>query len=643
MSKSPSIFTRVLSRSGLVLLIFLLIGSVTYLNSLNNHFQYDDDVVLVKNVNIREIGNIPRFFFDPSLAANDPKLAGHYRPLVITSYAVNYALGGLSPVGYHLVNLAFHVGSAFLVFLIVRALFPPPLSLPREGGGKKGGGGAASSANYAALAAGLIFLVHPFNSEAVNYTTARSSLMSGFFYLLGFYCWVRFREQASRSYSSSRFYTASLLAFVAGMLSKEVVITLPIVLWLYDLYFGERRRTLLNWHTYVPYLPFVLIGVIPYLIIRLFSLGRVLDRFQRDMLTQFLTEIPVLVKHWQMFLFPRGLSLIHDVEIYHGLSWPVLLSGLLILLYMGMTIYFVLACGARWRVISFFMVWFFVVLLPTTVIPLNAIFQENRGYLAVVSFTVLAGVGLSELYRRKTRGLMIVVMVILLGVYGTLTVYRNVVWGDSVGLWKDTVAKAPRSGLAYAGLAGAYVARGDFFLSLETARKGIVIAPNNFYLRLNLGRAYQILGETDRAIEEYEKALRIAPTANILWEDLADLYQGKGDIRLAAQYLKKASEVWADQPHIHYNLGVVLAGQGKLGEAEGESRRSIRLNPAYLQARHKLGETLDRTGRSGEADEQYREIIRLSSGGTDQWSSMPGEDRMVLEEIAGKARHRVSR
>jgi len=625
MSKSSSIFPQVLTRSGLVLLIFFLIGSVTYLNTLNNPFEYDDDVVVVKNVNIREIGNIPRFFFDPSLAANDPKIAGHYRPLVITSYAINYTLGGLSPVGYHLVNLAFHVGSAFLVFLIVSAM----------------SGGMGHGA-WAALAAGLIFLVHPFNAEAVNYITARSSLMSGFFYLMGFYCWVRFRGQASGNYSSTIFYIASLLAFVAGMLSKEVVITLPIVLWLYDLYFVEsfRGRRL---KPYVPYLPFVLIGVIPYLMIRLFSLGRVLDRFQRDMLTQFLTEIPVLVKHWQMFLFPRGLSLIHDVEIYHGLSWPVLLSGLLILLYMGMTIYFVLACGARWRVISFFMVWFFVVLLPTTVIPLNAIFQENRGYLAVVSFTVLAGVGLSELYRRKTRGLMIVVMVILLGVYGTLTVYRNVVWGDSVGLWKDTVAKAPRSGLAYAGLAGAYVARGDFFLSLETARKGIVIAPNNFYLRMNLGRAYQILGETDRAIEEYEKALRIAPTANILWEDLADLYQGKGDIRLAAQYLKKASEVWADQPHIHYNLGVVLAGQGRLGEAEGEFRMAIRLNPAYLQARHKLGETLDRTGRSGEADEQYREIIRLSSGGIDQLSSMPGEDRMVLEEIAWKARLRFSR
>ena len=330
---------RALVHSFIILLVFTILGSGLYFNTLNKPFQYDDLQSVVENRNIRDTDNILRFFKDPSLSANDPKFARHYRPLVVTSYTINYAFGGLRPVGYHLVNLVFHVGTAFLVFLILKAILTPTLSLPREGGGKKGGG-ASSSATYAALAAGLIFLVHPFNAEAVNYTTARSSLMSGFFYLLGFYFWVRFRSQIT-----SYFYIGSLLAFVAGMLSKEVVITLPIVLWLYDLYFTPRsaHRTLLNWHTYVPYLPFVLIGVIPYLIIRLFSLGRVLDRFQRDMLTQFLTEIPVLVKHWQMFLFPRGLSLIHDVEIYHGISWPVLLSGILILLYVGMTIYFALA------------------------------------------------------------------------------------------------------------------------------------------------------------------------------------------------------------------------------------------------------------------------------------------------------------
>ncbi len=641
MVKSPLILPRVLTRSGMVLLIFLFTGCVIYLNSLNNHFQYDDDVVVVRNVNIREAGNIPRFFLDPSLGANDPKIAGHYRPLVITSYAINYAVGGLSPAGYHLVNLAFHTGSAFLVFLIVRALFMAARSIPGRGGVKKAVG-VDNGVVWAPLASGLIFLAHPFNAEAVNYATARSSLMSGFFYLLGFYCWVRFRE------GSARCYAAALLAFIAGMLSKEVVITLPVVLWLYDLYFRDilypaQRWSLLSWRTYRPYLPFVLAGIVPYLIVRLLSFGRVLDRFQRDMLTQAFTELPVLVKHWQMFIFPRGLSLIHDVEIYHGITWPVLLSALLALLYIGIMIYPAVAGGVRLRVISFFMLWFFIVLLPTTLIPMNAIFQENRGYLAIVSFAVMAGLVISLLEGRTGRWFVPVVLSVLVLFYGTLTVSRNMVWGDSVRLWKDTVEKAPRSGLAYAGLINAYRERGDLFLSAETGERGVSIAPGDYFIRINLGRTYQLLGRTDHAIEEYETAIRIDPEKAIIWNDLAILYSQKGDLEHTEMYLKKAAAEWSDQPHIHYNLAVVLAGRGKTGEAEEEFRRAIRLHPGYIQARYELGEMLEKLGRAGEAAEQYREVVRISSGGPDYWSSILREDRRMLEGIVKKAMHRLAR
>src|SRR3989304_7949826 len=133
---------RWLHTKGVILCLFAGIGILVYINSFSNLFQYDDQVTVEYNREIRTLRNIPYFFAKPKLltAIILPQEAGHYRPLVITSYAINYALGGLSPVGYHLVNLAFHVGSAFLVFLIVRAMFTltpstllrAGLSLPRE-------------------------------------------------------------------------------------------------------------------------------------------------------------------------------------------------------------------------------------------------------------------------------------------------------------------------------------------------------------------------------------------------------------------------------------------------------------------------------------------------------------------------------
>ncbi|MCC7201484.1 MAG: hypothetical protein IT393_02315, partial [Nitrospirae bacterium] len=105
LSSERTMLSGVLFYPWITLFVFLILGSLLYLNALDNPFQYDDSEVVVENRNIRDTANILSFFEDPGLSANDPKVAGHYRPLVISSYAINYAFGGLSPVGYHLVNL----------------------------------------------------------------------------------------------------------------------------------------------------------------------------------------------------------------------------------------------------------------------------------------------------------------------------------------------------------------------------------------------------------------------------------------------------------------------------------------------------------------------------------------------------------
>src|SRR3972149_5112542 len=325
-------------------------------------------------------------------------------------------------MGYHVVNLAFHIGSAFLLYLIIKAML----------------GGF-----FISLASALIFAVHPFNSEVVNYITARSSVMSGFFYLLAFYCWVRFRSQKievrsktksnilpltsnfSPSPSSvspltsnfllltSYFYLASLLAFLLGMISKEVVITLPIMLWLYDLYFihpsrtpHSALRTLLNWRTYLPYLPFILSVLIPYFIIRKVQYKVfILHSFNRDMYMHLLTETTVLVKYIKMMIIPYGLSVYHEIDASTSILDVKVILSIIVLILIGI-IAFLFSRSDRFelRLASFFSVWFFIVLLPTTLMPLNDLFQENRGYLAGVSLIgIIAVVMMSLLRRVKSR------------------------------------------------------------------------------------------------------------------------------------------------------------------------------------------------------------------------------------------------
>src|SRR3990170_422956 len=121
-----------------VLAILASIGASVYSNSLPNGFHYDDSHHIVKNKYLTTLRNIPLFFKEGRTFSDDPEFQKHYRPLVLTSYALNYDFGKLKPSGYHIVNLAFHVGSAFLIFLLVQAMLVPITSPPLWGEDRRG-------------------------------------------------------------------------------------------------------------------------------------------------------------------------------------------------------------------------------------------------------------------------------------------------------------------------------------------------------------------------------------------------------------------------------------------------------------------------------------------------------------------------
>ena len=292
------------------------------------------------------------------------------------------------------------------------------------------------------FATALIFAVHPFNAEVVNYITARSSVMCSFFYLLSFYFWIRFRSQ-----KGSYFYIISLLAFILAMLTKEIAITLPLMLFLYDFYFlrGSLRR-------YLAYLPYVLLVIVPYLAYRMMVYGHIVGA-TRPYMQNMLTQTTVLLKYIQLMFLPVGLTIDHDIKsVGTILNGTVIVAILLLLLVIAAT-YVLFRLGREWRVVSFFILWFFITLLPTTVIPLNAILQENRGYLGGIVSAVIAGVLISRIKRIIVLPALIVLIIAL----SILTVQRNIVWRNDLSLWNDAVAKSPLSARAHDNLGLAYM------------------------------------------------------------------------------------------------------------------------------------------------------------------------------------------
>ncbi len=584
---------------GAHLRIFLLITALSvavYANSFYNSFHFDDQHYIVTNPYIRDLSNIPTFFKSSQYSSFEKMFTGHYRPLLVTSYALNYAISDLNPVGYHLVNLGFHTGSAFLVFLILEAML----------------GSSGLPATFTALAVAFIFAVHPFNSEVVNYITARSSVMCSFFYLLSFYCWILFRNVAagfSLRPMSTPYYLASLLAFLLAMLTKEIAITLPVMLVLYDMYFYRSTPKSATRRCYhLSYLPYILLGAVPYLIYRFRVYGGIgLSGGTRDFYTNLLTQSKVLLKYMQLMILPLGLSIEHDIATSNSIYDVSLIISIVALLFIVTTAYLLFKRGGEWKVLSFFLLWFFITLLPTTLLPLNAILQENRGYLAGIGFPLFAGICVGKLPRQASTPLLL----ILISLLSIMTIQRNRVWKDDYALWRDAANKSPNSARVHDNLGLAYIGRGEYDLAIAEFQRTLELHPLYYLAYYNAGVVYQLQNSLDLARDSYEECLKINPQYFRAYYNLGILYRKTGDLDKAIQAYEKAISL--DQRHsfVYNNLGVALTDRGQTDKAESVFKKAVELDPGYEKAYFNLGNLYYKAGKYGLAAGAYRSSLKI--------------------------------
>ncbi len=646
----------------IIFFFMIVLGGIVYSNSLNNGYHFDDLHYIVGNPYITSLRNVPAFFTDHRTLSRSPEFQAHYRPLLLTSYSINYYFGRLKPAGYHVGNLLFHIGSSFLVFLIVRKILNP-LTHPPDRPSKREKGAAGewhmAGIDLAAIASGMIFLVHPFNTEVVNYIWARSSVMCAFFFMLAFWCWMCYRYNPplspfNKGGSRGIYYLASLLSFVLAMLTKEVAITLPLILWLYDLYFVPVKGWLRNIRRTVIYLPFVLVVVTPYIIMRLFYFGSVLPSFQRSILVQLYTEMPVLVKYLRLILIPAGLNADHHVEIQYSLfNVPVIGSAIVLIALVLAAVYLFRQVLPERRVISFFIFWFFIVLLPTTIIPLNAILQENRGYLSGISIAVISGIifGYTSRYAnsaaRNMVSLSFGLLAVLLIFFSALTWSRNTVWKDTMTLWsdvqkknphsqgarielgriqmaenpgqaeavlKESLQRFPQSTMTLISLGNLYVQKGDYLQAERLYLNAIEIEPGNYKAHFNLAKVYKERGDRESALREYREVIRLSPTHVVAAEILAGLYLEMGKADELEEEFRNASVRTPSNPAFHRGLGIIYSGQQMWDKAIVAFKKVLEITPDDVSTLLDLGNSYMKRGEFDSAAKMFHRVLELEPG-----------------------------
>src|SRR5438128_1115230 len=541
---------------------------------------------------------------------------GHYIPLTWMTLGLDYLLWGMNPVGYHLTSLLLHAANAVAFFFVVRRILKRALPSPSERGHA-----LAVSAGFAAL----VFAIHPLRVESVAWVTERRDVLSGLFYLSAILVYLRACERGARGRG---WYWLSVAVFGCALLSKSMVVNLPVVLLILDVYPLRRLGGFVGWWSeparriYVEKIPFVLlaaaasaVAVIAQLsksamipVAHLSALGRL--AVSAYGLSFYLWKMVVPLNLSPLYMRPPTV----DPE-----APPFILSYGLVLAITAI----VLALRRRMPGLPAAWAAYVVVLLPVLGIFQSGpqIAADRYTYLAGLGWAILAGAGLLAC-RHATRFLIRGSAVGVLVGLGVLTWNQVHVWHDSEKLWTHALAIDPKSSAAHSNLGSALIAQGKPAEASEHFREALRINPNDADDHTNLGMALARQGKLVEASEHYQQALNIKPDS---WQAVSNLRTAlaqQDKLNEASNQFPRALEIMPDNADAHYNLGMALARQGKPAEASEHFQAAVRINPNDADAHYNWGTALAQQGRLTEASDQFRLALRIKPDHAEAQSSL---------------------
>jgi tetratricopeptide (TPR) repeat protein len=580
----------------LAIVVLLIAGVVAYHNCFSAPFLFDDDPSIADNPTIRKLWPPWEALSPPATGASVTS-----RPVVNYSFAINYAFGGLDVRGYHAVNLAIHLCAALALFGIIRRTLQQSVLGSRFG----------NHARPIAFVAALLWMLHPLQTESVVCVAPRTESLMGLFYLLTMYA-------AIRAMDSPRPLRWQILAFVtclAGMATKEVMVSAPLIVLLYDRTFvaGTFREA---WNRRKwSYLSLGATWILlTWLVVRGGNRGGT-SGFASDITWwQYLfTQAEGIVRYLKLCFWPH--PLVVDYGIYIARNPAVIVLCMLFLTTLG-----VATVVALWRrpVWGFAGVWFFAILAPSSsVLPVTTqTLAERRMYLPLAAVITLVVVGLHGLIGRRW----LIAATVLAVVFGVLTIRRNADYRSDLSIWTDTVAKCPDNARALGGLGGALLHAGRAAEAIQCYERALQLNPK--LPDYGLGAALLQVGRAAEVIPIYERALRLDPNLADVCSDLGNALADVGRVPEAIQYYERALRLEPNHPEAHNNLGAVLYALGRMQEAIQHYQRALQIRPDYPEAEFNLGLALFNTGRLEEAVAAFRAVVQRNPGLVAAWCSL---------------------
>jgi tetratricopeptide (TPR) repeat protein len=646
-------------------MVVVALTAVAYLPVFANGFvDFDDQTNLLENPNFRGLGPAAlRWMFT--------NLDGHYLPLTWLSFAIDYAIWGLAPAGYHLTSLLLHLANA-LVFYWVSVL------LLRLAFAIRAGEEPAPLFTAAAVSAAF-FALHPLRVESVAWATERRDVLSGLFFLLTVASYLRCHAPSATAAGRPRWLP--LVFYLLSLLAKPVGMSLPLVLMVLDVYPLRRlpadprawgARALRG--VWIEKLPYLVLGIATAIVegiaeTRLdtfYSLaqygigGRVGQAFYA--LAFYLGKTLVPVRLSPLYQLPVGWTFLRA---------DVVLAATAVL---ALTVMLV-RIRRRWP--AAFAAWIVYVALLAPVLGIAQagphIAADRYTYLATMGWAVLAGAAVLRAAGmsvrapegRRYRVSVAIAIAVALGL-AALTARQVGIWHDSIALWttavaaddgcyvcrnnlgnalvrldRDTEARPhfeaarriqPEDADAYANLGVVAMRAGNAEEARGLFERALRLDPLHAHAHANLARVLIDAGDPESAIPHLHTALRREPMMGEAYTNLGIALMSRGDLDAAERALRRGVEILPDQGLVHNNLATLLLRRSRSAEAAAELRRAITLDRRAPEAWYNLGLALSAQDLDAEAIPALEEALRLRP-------SYASAHRKLAEIFAGRGEH----
>jgi len=526
-----------------ILIIYIVLAAITLAVfwQVNQYdFVYDDVVYVIQNRNIQS-GITP----EGLRWAFSTKYADLWTPLVWISFMVDYQLFGLNAGGYHMTNLILHIMSTLLLFWLFNRMT----------------GAIWKSAFVAAL-----FALHPLHVESVAWISERKDVLSAFFWMLTLCLYVYYTEKPA-----IRRYLLVLFGFACALMSKPMVITLPVIMILLDYWplgrFESKQGNLVLWQLKEKIPFFILSSAL--VIVSFYTPNEQETYIKWFPLSPRIANAPVaFMTYLERTFWPHDMAAFYPFPAQISL-WLVLGTFLLIIVITTIVVVMV----KRMPFLFVGWMWYAVTIAPVIGIIQVSVYPyamaDRYHYLPSVGIVVMLAWGIPYLIKSEQarKKILFPVGIAFLAIMAFLSWNQCGYWKNSIELWKHALQVTKDNYIAHNHLASALLIQGKIEEAIYHNNEAILIYPDFARAYDSRGAAYSILGKHQQAIEDCSKAIRLRPNYAPAYNNRGVSYLKLDRYQQALDDYNEAIRLKADYSDAYNNRGLAyfLHGNNKLG------------------------------------------------------------------------------